>query len=50
MCHNDPDQPYRLELENRKQNDETSVATYTFPLGKVTSLRNREHYSSNGFL
>jgi hypothetical protein len=45
MCHFDPEQPYRLVLENRKQRDGTTVETYTFPLGKVTSFRNREHFS-----
>jgi hypothetical protein len=50
MCHFDPESPYRLELERRRQRDGTSVATYTFPLGKVTSFRNREHYSGHGFL
>jgi hypothetical protein len=50
MCHFDPEQPYRLELERRRQRDGATIATYTFPLGKVTSFRNREHYSSHGFL
>jgi hypothetical protein len=50
MCHFDPESPYRLELERRKQRDGTFVATYTFPLGKVSSFRNHEHYSGNGFL
>jgi hypothetical protein len=50
MCHSDPEQPYPLELNRRRQRDGTTVATYTFPLGKVTSYRNGEHYSSNGFL
>jgi hypothetical protein len=49
MCHYDPAQPYRLELARRKQRDGTAIATYTFPLGKVTTLRKREHYSGNGF-
>jgi hypothetical protein len=50
MCHFDSEPPYRLELEIRRQRDGTSVATYTFALGKVTSFRNREHYSGHGFL
>ena len=50
MCHSDPEQPYRLELERRPHPNGTTIATYTFPLGKVTSFRNGEHYSSRGFL
>jgi hypothetical protein len=50
MCHFDPEPPYRLELAIRRQRNGTSIATYTFPLGKVTSFRNREHHSSHGFL
>ena len=49
MCHFDPDQPYPLELNRRRQHDGSTIATYTFPLGKVTSYRNGEHYSGNGF-
>jgi hypothetical protein len=50
MCHADPESPYKLDLGIRRQRDGTAVATYTFPLGKVTSFRNREHYSYKGFL
>jgi hypothetical protein len=50
MCHFDPEQPYKLELAARRQPDGIAVATYTFPLGKVTSYRNGEHYSYRGFL
>jgi hypothetical protein len=50
MCHSDPEQPYHLVLGIRRQRDDSIVATYTFPLGKVTSFRNREHYSGQGFL
>jgi hypothetical protein len=49
MCHLDRELPYRLELARRRQRDGTTIATYTFPLGKVTSLYNKEHYSANGF-
>ena len=50
MCHSDLEQPYWLELERRRQRDGTAVATYTFPLGKVTTYRNHEHFSGQGFL
>jgi hypothetical protein len=49
MCHFDPESPYRLELERRPHPNGTTIVTYTFPLGKVTSFRNKEHFSSNGF-
>jgi hypothetical protein len=50
MCHQDPESPYRLELETRKCSDGSAIATYTFPLGKVTTYRNHEHFSGKGFL
>jgi hypothetical protein len=49
MCHVDSQQPYRLELDRRTKQDGSTIITYTFPLGKVTGLRNKEHYSSRGF-
>jgi hypothetical protein len=49
MCHIDAEQPYQLELERRTKRDGSTIITYTFPLGKVTTLRNRQHYSGNSF-
>lgn len=50
MCHYDPEQPYQLELDRRTKRDGSTIITYTFPLGKVTSYRNGEHLSGGGFL
>jgi hypothetical protein len=49
MCHIDSARPYQLVLERRTKRDGSTIFTYTFPLGKVTTLRNRVHYSSNSF-
>jgi hypothetical protein len=49
MCHIDPERPYRLVLERRTKRDGSAIITYTYPLGKVTTLRNREHYSGSSF-
>ena len=50
MCEYDPEQPYSLELDRRTKRDGSTIITYTFPLGKVTSYRNKEHFSGGGFL
>jgi hypothetical protein len=50
MCEYDPAKPYQLELARRTKRDGSTILTYTFPLGKVTSLRNKNHFSGSGFL
>jgi hypothetical protein len=49
MCHKDSTKPYALPLSRQDVADGMQIMRYSMMLGKVTTKRNGEHVSSQGF-